>query len=771
MSVTSASNHIGLPTPRRWIQRASAMPWVPGSVGEIVDNLCVLLASIKQDPGLDRPFTWPSSGDVTTLREAVTPLGTSGLLARHSRGFAVNLTPEAEGFLESRSTDYLIGLFHSRIRFVGEALLLLEHPVSSAELNQSADELYGLVWATLDQVSRRTRWFRAAGLLDLWTGSNQLVLTDHGQVFCDWLSITEPYEVPGRRKAIVADAILPGPGPVLSEEIARMSQGRLQARRAPIGYIAGGYSQESIRTLLNLASPEIGRDEFVAACMEQSNLVESSAHQSLMTLRTLGLVQQIGVSTFAPTELGQEWLATDYAVDLIRIIHSKILLIGEVIAGVAHEAGSGPLHHWLADAYPGIPITRAELAKRLALLQDGGLIESIGYARHQVTQLGKAFLGAVPILEPEAAAPVPEAGDVGGMAEDPCGDRLADQAQELLEASTDSLNPIRFERALEVVFRTLGIGVKHVGGSGNPDLCLTFWISPTERRNVTVEAKTNGSGVVPEKEFKPHILEGHRKKSSAERVIFVGPGFSGRIPIWAADEGIVLLSARQIAEMLIKVSGVGLLPSGIFHLIFAGVADEVQGSSEAVWVDAERALEAVHRAARDLWAAGNDEKDIEYTGGALTARDIWLMQKERASVHLDKAELQSALEFLSSPLVSGAVRGASGSFVAAAPPQLVAARLRVLADVIENGSPKARLIIQTPKTRQISGQSRRVETKAGNRPVLASQIRAWARENGRRVSASGRLPSSLVADFMASAADTPQYRPADGRPGHRDDEA
>ncbi|WP_435185589.1 hypothetical protein [Streptomyces sp. bgisy126] len=151
---------------------------------------------------------------MTTVREAVEPLGASGLLTRSSRWLSVEPTPEAETFLESRDSDYLIGFFHSRVRFVGEALPLLKSPRKNAELNKAANELYGLVWATLDQTGRRTRWFRAAGLLDLWKGSNRLVLTDRGRKFCDRLSITEPYDVPGRRRTVVGDAVLLEPGPV-----------------------------------------------------------------------------------------------------------------------------------------------------------------------------------------------------------------------------------------------------------------------------------------------------------------------------------------------------------------------------------------------------------------------------------------------------------------------------------------------------------------------------------------------------------------------------
>lgn len=712
-----------------------------------MDGLFNLLESIRSDGSVDRPFAWEHTGTGTTVRNALHSMGSCGLVHRPDRKGYTSLTPEGAHVLEKRDFIYLIKVFHANVKFIGEALFLLREGRTHGDLNEAARDLYQLQWTTLDQVRRRTTWFRAAGLADLWKGSNRLILTDLGIRVCQELAIVNPTDLPGLRKNNIESVSLDDPGPLLAGEIQRLDQGGLAARKPQIGYIAGGSSVAAIRIIVNMMSPEVERSSFLALCAEQLDVKESSADASLNSLRLLGLIEQTGPRTYAPTEICLEWLSTDQAIDLVRILHTKVSMVGEVLQALPHGGETSTVFQWLRKNFPENPISRAEVSKRLLLLQEAGLAERITHTSYTITAFGRALAESMPTME---ITPLKTWANESGLEATPSTNTsptFKALAREVVEAATDSANPARFEKALEACFGSLGLEVERYGGPKRTDLCLNFWNSPTERRRVIVEAKTDGAGIVDEDDVKFDALEEHRRHHRAEQVVIIGPGFGGRLPSWAKDKGVPLITAKEIYRWLIRAEHIRLLPRDFFRIVTAVKANSTSTLLDD-WDAAERALESVHRVAHALWESGNDEKDIEYSGGALTVRDIWRTRKENA---LDPSEIKSALDFLSSPLVRGADVSKSGEYVATSAPDLVAARLRCLADVIERGIPKH----PAPKSRTIDssiqgGPGRAEVEKSAVADALPSQVRAWARSTGRPVRVAGRLPHALVAEYLAA---------------------
>ncbi|NUT48857.1 MAG: hypothetical protein HOV94_16355 [Saccharothrix sp.] len=85
--------------------------------------------------------------------------------------------------------------------------------------------------------------------------------------------------------------------------------------------------------------------------------------------------------------------------------------------------------------------------------------------------------------------------------------------------------------------------------------------------------------------------------------------------------------------------------------------------------------------------------------------------------------------------------------VATASPTAVAARLRVLADMIENRgnrgpSEPARLEASKPAPQSVTARS-------SPQQANPADVRAWAAANGRVVSQRGRLPAALINEFLA----------------------
>ncbi|MEV0470939.1 Lsr2 family DNA-binding protein [Streptomyces prunicolor] len=734
------------PTVRSWSQRRGAAPWVPGNVDQVLENLISLLGDIRKDPATDRPFRWPADGSTTTVRAALRSLGASGLVVTTDHGTSAELTLDAVRFLGTGDARYLIAIIHSHTRLIGEILLLLHDAKTHDELNRLAEERYGLSWTTRDQIRRRTTWLRAAGLLDLWKGSNKLVITERGRDLCSRLVLHDPEAIRRRSESDASEGVvLDAPGPMLARELEFLDGALLAERKIQIGYIAGGTSIESIRRLVDLATPVIERSDFVSHCTGHLKVKPSSAEQSLLTLVALGLVEQTGLDTFAPTDITLEWLSADRTLDLVRIIHCRISVVGEVLLGLTHAGDTSNLHRWLLDAYPESPVKRPELAKRLAFLCEADLIEPIGYTRHRITALGTAFLGATPVLPPSGSAAgdgsdaSPQAAEQHGHVRD-----LIAQAREVVEAATDSSNYKRFERAVADSFQALGLDVEWIGNSGTTDVSAVFWISPTEHRKITIEAKTDSGGVISDKDIDFKTLEEHRVRHEADRVILVGPGFGGRVPARASSDRIPLVTAQEIADWLVRSVGTRLFPREIFQLIFGSDPSTADG----VWAAVERRMDAVHRVGQALWESGNDPTDIAYNQGRLSVRDLWRMLKTNtAAAPISQEEIEQAINFLTSPVVAAAEKTKHDEYSACASLPVVAARLRSLADVIENGNAlrPARHTAARPSLR-----TRAVPVPRQDPKPAPDLVRSWAAATGRPVSRAGRLPASLIADYQAA---------------------
>ena len=102
----------------------------------------------------------------------------------------LRLCSQMQHWLVSGEDDgsMLIGVIHSRVKFVGELLAELEHaPKTMAELRSTANTKYGLNWGVTAQVDRRLRWLEFAGLVE--RRNSRRVLTPAGQAFLSRLKI------------------------------------------------------------------------------------------------------------------------------------------------------------------------------------------------------------------------------------------------------------------------------------------------------------------------------------------------------------------------------------------------------------------------------------------------------------------------------------------------------------------------------------------------------------------------------------------------------
>ncbi|QGV77539.1 Lsr2 family DNA-binding protein [Streptomyces ficellus] len=745
----------GYPVPLPWLARASSAPHVPGGPAEIIGNLTALLRDIAADPTVDRPFGWPTGDRPTTLRKALHLLGTCGLLVRQSRPARVTLTEEAERFLAAGDPLHLLSVLHAHVRFMGEALAAVGDGLSHDELNGAALRDYGLKWDSLDQVRRRVYWLRAAGVVDYWS-NGRILLNERGRRFLERLELADAEQLPHRRPSSPQPPELPPTPAPLASGLEEAGQDALRSRKRLVGYIAGGVRVDALARLVNAAVPSIDRGDFLDFCVGEFGVRESSADQTLGTLKALGLVGQVGTDAFAATDLAASCLASGEPLDFVRLLHLRVALLGETLDALADETDTGTLVHVLAERYPDARLTRDDVTRRVALFLETGLAERIGQIVRR-TELGAALVRTLPLLAREdmgpGALPGPR-GQADGVAGSPSpagadrtvrpdpAERAAEVAAEVVRAATDSADYERFERAVAAAFRTLGVEVEEHSGPKKTDVVVELWQSPVSRLRVAVEAKTDGAGLVTDDDVRFVRLRQHRERHRARSTVLVGPRFDARVEEEAAKDGVALLTARELADAVVRHGRTPLAPREIAALVSVGERPAWERTCER----AERRQEALVHVLDTLWKSGNDPVDIEYSAGALGVRDIWRETKAVLETPLDPAEIEEALAFLGTPLVGGVVRQGA-DHVVTGPPALVAARLRALASAIESTGRGPTAPAAVDPARRLPGKEEppAAETPGG---VTPSAVRAWAAAQGRAVSARGRLPVGLVREYQ-----------------------
>ena len=706
------------PRPRPWPHRASAMPWIPGTVEQAVAHVTGLLESVDREPYVDRPFTWHLTGAETTIRQALRGLGASGLVEQGD-GIA-RLTPAARTFLDTNDGAYLLAVFHAHVRFVGEAIHALGTPLTHEELHEAARTDYQMAWTSLAQIRRRTAWARAAGLVELWRSTSKLVLTDKGRGFRSLIEIAAPEDLP---QPSAATAELPtAAGPEIAALMSGLDAAALTGRKSAIGYIPGNGVHDSLRDLVTISSPSITLRAFHRRCVERFGIAAASAKQTLVGLRALGLLEQTALDTVSPSKACHEWIASGEPADLVRIVHGKAALVGEVLQALSptEQIDTTAVYTWLTGRYGGAAMTRGELTTRLVLLRECGMVERITHLTYRLTPRGLAFRDSTPLQRPEAGA--------GGAAPS----EVETFTTALVAASTQT-DPDRFERLAAEAFVRLGAEVDYVSDGVGPAFVATFWMSPVERARVLVATRSAPAGAL-DAAFVLGTIDQCRGRHDATRAAIVAPGFAEPLASRATQKGVLAIAVRDLAQLLTRYAATPVRPARVLDLLS-------RSDPGPIWAAEERPLAIFTRVAETLWTSGNDPEEVEHSNGTLTTKEIWRATRKGLDTRIDIDDVVPALRLLTDPHVRGAARHSDDVFGAASHPRQVAARLRVLADRLESiGSP-------TEKPTRAPGL-----VPKPRRPVSATagEIRAWALAKGYRVGRLGKLPKSVVEDFHAS---------------------
>ncbi len=627
------------PKNKEWSEKISTTPSVPGGKSCLLENLRRMLEAVGRGDPLDGVPDLADSGSGCPLGElCVRQLSPLRLAERTAEGWAV--TEEAQRWLTSGDDLYLAAYFAANVRFFAEILYYLDSPKTSSQLFKIATDRYDMPWKTISTLNNRLIWLRQFGLVEFWEFSLLYSLTERGKQFLEHVSVVLPEEL-GAEDATAGETSAEVPEPFV------LFSGETAVRKAGLGYLPGKMSE--ICGVLSAWLGQIAADGSFDAidrfAKERYSIKPSSARSALSTLAALGLIVRTSNTAHSLTDLGSLWLEEGSALFLLPLFQRGYLFVYELLAeldGKALDARELAAKAQLSYGFAKEDVF--EVNARLALLKEAGVIMNVSAERYTATHRGKLFLEryAKGIEEQSPAAPAAEQDDL---------------LFELRQAAKDSVHPKRLEKAVCDLFAEMGFEATWLGGSGNPDVVLKTTGLPVRPYVVTVDAKATMSGAVNDGLVDFDTLEEHRSKFGSDYVAVVGRDFNDRLIRRAEEHGVVLFDLDAM-ERLFSLHRRAPLGLAAYREVFcrAGRADL------SALEEGTRRAEFLRRVLLAILQRLIEERDDPITKGELSVRNLYIALRTSAELKekLTIEDIETALEFLSSPMVGCVARGKEG---------------------------------------------------------------------------------------------------------------
>ena len=456
----------------------------------------------------------------------------------------------------------------------------------------------------------------------------------------------------------------------------------------------GGYTSyvDTLRQVCDhVVSERLSRADLVGWLQHNFAITKRSAADRERFLHKAGVFELTG-GQITLSEHANRWHGEGDVGILIGLLHSRLQYFGEMLSELSE--GPQPIDELsrAAKKYNLNWDSDNQGHRRQGWLESANLVERDGERRLAITAAGRNLLSMLTLHQPDldeehserqppATPPPTEATTLPAPAATPDqqsipvppspGEALAD---EIRSASTDSKNPDRLEIAVRDAFEFLGFDAEKLGGSGKTDVMVKAPLGKDASYTVTIDAKTVGTGPLVDRQVDWVTLEEHRKQHNADFSMLVGPNPSGqRLMSRAIDKSVAVLSTEQLADLCIQHASAPLSLQVYRALFDTGGAVDMAPIGNAA-----QELARLRELTAELLAILVDQTSET---GPLTARDLWLLLRNRSSGKASsEREIQQVLDSLASPLV-GAIQGmAETGYVLATAPRVIQQRLQKLGE-------------------------------------------------------------------------------------------
>lgn len=636
--------------------RASSAPFLPGSGQKYAQTLRTILKGIGEEAGRRE---LPSGLDAGQLQKQI---GVLGMTQRD--GADLCLTRLGRDWLVDSSSTDLFQVLHANVAFIGEALArIIQEPASVEDLREYANSHYLMAWRSQDQIRRRMAWFESMGLVELWP-DHQYHLTEGGLQAIGTVDFVSPHAAREYLASLQQEEVI-SPPPLLHEVVENASAA---SRLSSWPYLTGS-PVETLSLVAKAALNGTTKPELCSLVSEKCGIKPSSARSAVDAIGAMGLYEFAGSAEVRTTRLGVEWLGNDSPLNLVRLLHSRYLAVGEVLLQFDDSPrNAGEVHLELFGNADNAP-RQDRTAGVLRRMVEAGAVAMVG-TRYALTGIGRALRQELPMFVRPAGEQLT---DSGLSDSDPHTSGCKSIIRELEESSRDSSHPDRFEKACAAAFIALGVDARHYGGAGKTDVAVTVKSGLDVLARAIVDAKS-ASGQLNENSISFEALDEHALKHGATLKVVVAPDFggSGRLASWATPHGVVLLSVSELAQLLRDHEVYPFSAEEVAGLLKIGGREEaVAGRQEQL-----RYLALVSAVLGELSAEAKQEHPEP-----ISARDIGRAMR-RAGQSASDEDVADSLAFLALPQVAAVRETAGRKYVLPSSRSVSAGRLRAIARVI-----------------------------------------------------------------------------------------
>lgn len=556
----------------------------------------------------------------------------------------ISLTDLGRGFKNNPSKKHFANIIQEKYRLFGETLnLLLPQPLTVEEVDSILCNMYGLDWKNLSNIRRRMDWLEVLSYIEPIGGRKWEVTEDGREAVKTWCLVS-PEAVESLHSDSVEEIEIPdAPTEIgtLLKDLAE-SPSLHQKRNTYNIWVPSPNRIENLRVIIQFATERISKAELFQFIQKEFNLKVGSVESMLPFLKAGGLLEEVGRNIYIATPAAKAWLDTGNDLDFIRILHTHMRFVGEMINAAGNDIVRNDLY--TQASYYGL---NTEKARWIAgFLIEAGLLEEPQYLHLKATPLGKAFLLTLPIVDPpqkdhKAISNTFVESDQKDESA-PHEGKIENVISLLLQASTDPMaegkaSGVAFEEEISKVFQLMGFEAKRIGGSGDTDVVVSW--QDTNGKSVTaiIDGKSKSGGQVSHSDISDIAIDTHKEKNNASYVAIVGPAFSGdTIRNHARKKGFALITAIELGEIARATQSLGLSVQEI-ALLFQ-VPSGLSKLSELI-SERQRELEILTTVVSKM---NKEQSDL----GSLSPRDMFLLLRDNP-ISPSMEELQHAFNYLS----------------------------------------------------------------------------------------------------------------------------
>ena len=670
-----------------WRMQSWTVPDIPGGKKNYYFIVSSLIKIIETNHSID-PSMCPSIEGIDTRpwREYLPYLNSMGLVVNKAGDYY--LTEVGEAFNENMIKSVLASIMQKRIRLFGEILEIIEaEPDTVQGVNSLICAKYGLNWSEVNNTRRRMDWLEALDLIEA-IGARKWKLTEAGKTALSTWDIISPDIVIAFDSIETSVSVSPAPEEISSLLNSLRDDESLQKERSAYNiWVPSPNRIENLRSIVSFSKDRVEKRELFDFICKEYNLKTSSVESMLPFLRVSGLVEEVGRNVYQSTPAAKAWNETNEAIDFIRILHSKMRFVGEIIDFASNDTTRNVLYQEGKKYGMNVEKTRWIVG----FLLEAGLVEEPRYLHIKSTSLGVELVKELPLANPNIYQESPEA-----MLKEINEQSIKGSNSELIHKNDQSLfeylkksaldpvaenkaSGVAFEERIAEVFRYMGFNAKRIGGSGDTDVVVHWRKSNGDIATAIVDGKSKTSGLVSHSDVSDVALDTHKEKNNAEYVAIVGADFSGNtIKNHAAKKGIALIKVEDLQKVACSAKKLGLTLEEV-SLMF-----KADGLSEVYEI-----IEAKARESQVITIVVSTLKREQEALGSLSARDLYLLLRNTdLSPSLD--ELVEILDLLSQKeiqVVSIVNKSPDKENITyeLRPVKPIANRLRMLADSVEAG--------------------------------------------------------------------------------------